>query len=84
MGMFAAQGRWFRETATRSGKLVCMPMSFRPGDRVRFIGGSFTGRSGTVSTIGVESATVIVDVFNRDTPVEVKISELEPLRGEPQ
>jgi transcription antitermination factor NusG len=61
-----------------------MPMSFRPGDRVRLTGGSFTGRSGTVSTIGAESATVIVDVFNRQTPVEVKITELEPLPGEPQ
>jgi transcription antitermination factor NusG len=57
-----------------------MPMSFRAGDRVRITGGSFTGRIGTVSTIGAASATVVVDVFDRDTPVEVRMSELEPLR----
>jgi transcription antitermination factor NusG len=62
-----------------SGKLVAVPMSFREGDRVRITGGSFTGRSGTVLTIGARAATVIVDVFNRDTPVEVKTSELELL-----
>ena len=35
-----------------------------------------------MSTIGAASATVVVDVFDRDTPVEVKMSELEPLRTE--
>jgi hypothetical protein len=33
---------------------------------------------GIVSTIGARSATVIVQVFDRDTPVEVKLSGLEP------
>jgi transcription antitermination factor NusG len=52
--------------------------SFQEGDRVLITGGSFAGRSGTVSAIGARTATVVVNLFDRDTPVEVKLSELEP------
>ena len=59
------------------GILAAMPTSFQEGDQALIIGGPFAGKVGTITRIDMDSATVICDVFDRDTPVEVDRSDLE-------
>lgn len=52
---------------------------FKESDEVRICEGSFTGCVGTVSKVDAErnKVTVIVNVFNRETPVEIEMQDLE-------
>ena len=54
-----------------------MPTSLQEGDQVLIIGGPFAGKVGTITRIDLDSATVICDVFDRDTPVELVRSDLD-------
>lgn len=59
------------------GILAAMPTSLQEGDQALIIGGPFAGKVGTIARLDLDSATVICDVFDRDTPVEVFRSDLE-------
>ena len=59
------------------GILAAMPTSFQEGDRAVIIGGPFAGKVGTITRIDSVSATIICDVFDRDTPVNVDLGDLE-------
>jgi hypothetical protein len=55
-----------------------MPTSLHEGDQALILGGPFAGKVGTITRIDSESATVICDVFDRDTPIDVDLSQIEP------
>ena len=57
-----------------------MPVGLDEGDEGRILAGPFVGRTGIVVSVEDEVATVIVDVFNRATPVKVGLHEIEPIR----
>jgi transcription antitermination factor NusG len=57
--------------------LAAMPTSLHEGDHALIINGPFAGKLGTITRIDSDSATVVCDVFDRDTPVEVDLSDLE-------
>jgi transcription antitermination factor NusG len=54
-----------------------MTTSFREGDQVLIIGGPFVGKVGSITRIDSDSATVICNVFDRNTPVEADLKDLE-------
>jgi transcription antitermination factor NusG len=54
-----------------------MQTSLHEGDHALIINGPFAGKLGTITRIDSDSATVVCDVFDRDTPVEVDLSDLE-------
>ena len=66
-----------RTGSPRLGILAAMPTSLHEGDQALIIDGPFAGKVGTITRIDSDSATVICDVFDRDTPVEVDLSDLE-------
>jgi transcriptional antiterminator NusG len=51
----------------------------KAGDKVRIIEGSFTDFSGTVDEVYPEKgkARVLVSFFNRETPIEVDLLQIE-------
>jgi hypothetical protein len=55
-----------------------MPTSLHKGDQAIITSGPFTGKVGTVTRIDSDLATVVVDVFNRETPVDVDLGDVEP------
>jgi transcription antitermination factor NusG len=57
--------------------LADMQTSLHEGDHALIINGPFAGKLGTITRIGSDSATVVCDLFDRDTPVEVDLSDLE-------
>jgi transcription antitermination factor NusG len=57
--------------------LAAMPTSLHEGDDALIINGPFAGKLGTITRIDSDSATVVCDVFDRDTPVEVDLSDLQ-------
>jgi hypothetical protein len=58
--------------------MAAMPTSLHEGDQALILGGPFAGKVGTITRIDSESATVVCDVFDRDTPVDVDLSDVEP------
>ena len=54
-----------------------MPTSLHEGGHALIINGPFAGKLGTITRIDSDSATVVCDVFDRDTPVEVDLSDLQ-------
>jgi hypothetical protein len=54
-----------------------MPTSLHEGNQAIITGGPFTGKVGTVTRIDSDSATVVVDVFDRETPVDVDLGDVE-------
>lgn len=61
------QFRW--QTAT-------VPVAPDVGDEPRILSGPFAGRSCIVLSVGDKVATVIVDVFDWATPVQIGLHEL--------
>jgi len=55
-----------------------MPTSLHEGDQALIIGGPFAGKAGTITRIDSESATVVCNVFDRDTPIDIDLSDVEP------
>ena len=55
-----------------------MPTSLHEGAQALITGGPFTGRVGTITRIDSDSLTVVVDVFERDTPVNVDFGDVKP------
>ncbi len=54
-------------------------VSYKVGDLVTIIGGSFDGFSGIVDTIDLEQKTVrvIISMMGRDTPIELGLDQVE-------
>jgi hypothetical protein len=67
-----------RSEAPALGILVAMPTSLHEGDQALILLGPFAGKVGTITRIDSESATVVCDVFDRDTPVDVDLGDVEP------
>jgi hypothetical protein len=55
-----------------------MPTSLHEGDQALILVGPFAGKVGTITRIDSESATVVCDVFDRDTRVDVDLGDVEP------
>jgi len=49
----------------------------REGQIVRVIDGPFTGFRGEVNKVGEQAAKVDVQVFGRDTPVDLALGQIE-------
>jgi hypothetical protein len=75
-GSITAAEPVFRDTQT--GIVVAVPSSLHIGDHALILGGPFAGKVGTITRLDSESATVVCDVFDRDTPVEVDRNDIEP------
>jgi KOW motif len=65
-----------RSEAPTLGILVAMPTSLHEGDQALILGGPFAGKVGTITRLDSESATVVCDVFDRDTPVNVGLDDV--------
>jgi transcriptional antiterminator NusG len=53
----------------------------RQGLLVRVIDGPFTGFLGEVKEVGQQTAKVAVQVFGRDTPVDLEFGQIELVRN---
>lgn len=69
-----------RSGAHRLEILVAMPTSLHEGDQALILEGPFAGKVGTITRIDSESATVVCDVFDRDTPVHVGLNDVASIR----
>lgn len=58
------------------GILVGVSTSLHEGDQALILDGPFAGKAGTITRIDSESATVVCDVFDRDTPVNVGLDDV--------
>lgn len=56
----------------------------QPGDRVRIVEGTFEGFEGILESLDPESdkVTVAIEVFGRETPIEVERWQVERLPPE--
>ena len=55
-------------------------MSPRPGDRVRVIGGPYTGWEGEVVRVDRERVVVVIPAFARQTAIDLLPSQIAPIR----
>jgi transcription antitermination factor NusG len=53
-----------------------MPDPLHQGDKAIITNGPFEGKVGTIAVIDEDVATLAVDVFARDTPVQVPLADL--------
>jgi hypothetical protein len=53
-----------------------MPLPLHEGDQALILDGPFAGKVGTITRIDSKSATVVCDVFDRDTPVVVGLGDV--------
>jgi hypothetical protein len=53
-----------------------MALPLHEGDQALILDGPFAGKLGIITRIDSESATVVCDVFDRDTPVNVGIGDV--------
>jgi KOW motif len=53
-----------------------MQTSLHEGDQALILDGPFAGKVGTITSIDSESVTVVCDVFDRDTPVNVGLDDV--------
>ena len=53
-----------------------MPDPLRMGDKAIIMSGPFEGKVGTIAAIDEHVASVTVDVFARDTSVQVPLADL--------
>jgi transcription antitermination factor NusG len=51
------------------------------GDKAIIISGPFEGKAGTIASIEGDLATLAVDVFARNTPVQVPLADLAAAAG---
>jgi hypothetical protein len=65
-----------RTGALSPGILVPMPTALREGDQALILDGPFAGKVGTITRIDSDSATVLCDVFDRDTPINVDLDDV--------
>ncbi len=57
-------------------------VSYAPGDNVKIVDGALTSSIGVVEKIDLERSKVcvIVSLFGRETPVELDLNQVEPVR----
>jgi transcription antitermination factor NusG len=53
-----------------------MPTPLHEGDHAIILNGPFAGKVGTIVSIDPESATVLCNAFDRDTPVTVAVGDV--------
>lgn len=55
-----------------------MAIALHEGDKALILAGPFAGKVGTITRIDSDSATVVCDVFDRDTPVSIGLGDVAP------
>jgi transcription antitermination factor NusG len=53
-----------------------MPDALHKGDKALIMSGPFEGKVGTIAAVEGDVASLSVDVFARDTPVQVALADL--------
>ena len=68
-------------TKAKSSKVIPVNIDFKVGESILIKDGSFAGLPGTISEIKPESGkvTVLVSLFERETPVELSFDQVGPL-----
>ena len=69
------------EMATLGIKTERVNIDFAEGDMITVIGGVWTGTAGTIKRIddNRQTVTINVDMFGRETPVELNFSEVKKM-----
>ena len=64
-----------------NGIVVTKEIKFAVGDKVRVISETFFGQEAVVESIDMENeiVTVLIDMFGRQTPNELRFEEVEPI-----
>ncbi len=65
----------------KCGLMEVPKLDVEPGEKVKVVGGAFRDQIGTVDSIDQEKqeVTVLVDMFGRQTPVELSFEDIEKL-----
>ena len=76
-----AGGKAGKDSGKAKAKAVPMTIDFQVGESILIKDGSFAGLPGTISEIKPESGkvTVLVSLFERETPVELSFDQVGPL-----
>ena len=63
------------------GITIEIDIKFKVGDTVTIVSGNFMGQTAVVEKIDMENqiATVLVDLFGRQTAHEVRFDEIQPI-----
>jgi transcriptional antiterminator NusG len=69
------------QSGKAKGKSIPIKIDFQVGESILIKDGSFAGLPGTISEIKPESGklTVLVSLFERETPVELSFDQVGPL-----
>ena len=65
------------ELKRKCGVPVKVNLDFEVGDKVLILDGLFKGHTGKVDFIGEDKAVVIVMVFNRESPIDIELYNLQ-------
>ena len=62
---------------------IKVEVDFAVGDKIEIIDGALSSMVGTISALNVQdgTASVIVEMFGRDTPVDVQLSQIRKING---
>ena len=66
----------------KSGVAVNVEAKFKVGDKVKVLSETFLGQEATVESIDMDNqmVTVLIDMFGRQTPNELRFDEVEPIK----
>jgi len=58
-------------------------IKFKVGDKVKVLSETFLGQEATVESIDMDNqmVTVLIDMFGRQTPNELRFDEVEPIKN---
>ena len=67
----------------KSGVAVNVEAKFKVGDKVKVLSETFLGQEATVESIDMDNqmVTVLIDMFGRQTPNELRFDEVEPIKN---
>ena len=67
----------------KSGVAVNVEAKFKVGDKVKVLSETFLGQEATVESIDMDNqmVTVLIDMFVRQTPNELRFDEVEPIKN---
>ena len=67
----------------KSGVVVNVEAKFKVGDKVKVLSETFLGQEATVESIDMDNqmVTVLIDMFGRQTPNELRFDEVEPIKN---
>lgn len=67
---------------SRLGKIELKTVTYNVGDEVEVVVGPFVGQTGSISKVDneKETVTILIEMFGRSTPSELKFTEVKKLR----